>query len=432
MKNKIPNDRFPEADPQLESAVWSVVSKPIDAAAVERVKGRAKRLVSKTTPTRDVVVPDEVFTTDSDGVETPVETSRTKTMFGRFMGMRRRTRVAIAATVTAAFLGVFSSIVPSSSSVAFADVLNAIKKVRTATWNVTVNVGGPNETTAQGKGMFLEPALQRLDLTTNGTTTVSVTDFKKGEVIALDPAKKSAVIYRITAAPAATHQAGFQMLCELSENVAEHDTATPLGESTIDGKAVVGFRIVGDVGDMEIWSDRENGLPVKIEVTGKQSNARTVMSNFQFNGQVDRELLSMRVPDGYESTDVAIDMSGGPERFVTAMLRAAATANDGVFPAELLGKRGLDGMAKEIMESIKARGVDTEKATRELIANLSGSVGMLSALSPDNRHYAGANVKLNEKDRPIFWYQPKGIEGYRVIYADLTVKEMKEPPRDTK
>ena len=43
-----------------------------------------------------------------------------------------------------------------------------------------------------------------------------------------------------------------------------------------DGKAVVGFRIVGDVGDMEVWSHRESGLCLKVEVTAKQLNARTV------------------------------------------------------------------------------------------------------------------------------------------------------------
>ena len=31
----------PELDPQLESAVWSVLSEPIDMSAVERVKIRA-------------------------------------------------------------------------------------------------------------------------------------------------------------------------------------------------------------------------------------------------------------------------------------------------------------------------------------------------------------------------------------------------------
>ena len=32
-------------------------------------------------------------------------------------------------------------------------------------------------------------------------------------------------------------------------------------------------------------------------------------------------------------------------------------------------------------------------------------------------------MKLDTPDRPIFWYKPTGADKYRVIYADLSVKE---------
>jgi len=38
--------------------------------------------------------------------------------------------------------------------------------------------------------------------------------------------------------------------------------------------------------------------------------------------------------------------------------------------------------------------------------------------------YAGNGVKINTPDTPIFWYKPAGQELYRVIYADLTIKEV--------
>lgn len=44
-------------------------------------------------------------------------------------------------------------------------------------------------------------------------------------------------------------------------------------------------------------------------------------------------------------------------------------------------------------------------------------------------HYAGATVTLGEKNRPVFWYKPAGSNDYRVIFADLTVKEMNTPPQ---
>jgi hypothetical protein len=44
--------------------------------------------------------------------------------------------------------------------------------------------------------------------------------------------------------------------------------------------------------------------------------------------------------------------------------------------------------------------------------------------SQNDSHYVGAGVKLGTPDRPIFWYKPTGADKYRVIYADLNVKEM--------
>ena len=52
-------------------------------------------------------------------------------------------------------------------------------------------------------------------------------------------------------------------------------------------------------------------------------------------------------------------------------------------------------------------------------------------LKPENDpHYVGGGVKLGTPDRPIFWYRPTGTDKYRVIYADLSVKDM--APDDVK
>jgi hypothetical protein len=43
-----------------------------------------------------------------------------------------------------------------------------------------------------------------------------------------------------------------------------------------------------------------------------------------------------------------------------------------------------------------------------------------------NWRYAGNGVKVNTPDMPIFWYRPAGSQMYRVIYADLSVRETTE------
>ncbi len=52
-------------------------------------------------------------------------------------------------------------------------------------------------------------------------------------------------------------------------------------------------------------------------------------------------------------------------------------------------------------------------------------------LKPKNDpHYIGGGVKLGTPDCPILWYKPTDAEKYRVIYADLSVKDM--APDDVK
>jgi hypothetical protein len=47
-------------------------------------------------------------------------------------------------------------------------------------------------------------------------------------------------------------------------------------------------------------------------------------------------------------------------------------------------------------------------------------------------HYVGKGVSFGEADTPIFWYRPKDSKKYRVIYADLSVRDSDTPPNMTK
>jgi len=46
-------------------------------------------------------------------------------------------------------------------------------------------------------------------------------------------------------------------------------------------------------------------------------------------------------------------------------------------------------------------------------------------MKPENDfHYQGANGKLGEADKAICWWRPDGSETYRVVYADLSVRDV--------
>jgi outer membrane lipoprotein-sorting protein len=47
-------------------------------------------------------------------------------------------------------------------------------------------------------------------------------------------------------------------------------------------------------------------------------------------------------------------------------------------------------------------------------------------------HYVGKGVSFGAADTPIFWYRPKDSKKYRVIYADLSVRDSNTPPNVTR
>jgi hypothetical protein len=56
-------------------------------------------------------------------------------------------------------------------------------------------------------------------------------------------------------------------------------------------------------------------------------------------------------------------------------------------------------------------------------------LGFAFALPADSdAHYAGKGVSFGTADKPIFWYRPKDAKNYRVIFANLTVREATTPP----
>ncbi len=65
------------------------------------------------------------------------------------------------------------------------------------------------------------------------------------------------------------------------------------------------------------------------------------------------------------------------------------------------------------------------KATR----NIQPGLDFVASLPPQSDwHYAGWGVSLGAADRPIFWYRPKDSKKYRVIYADLSVRDADTAP----
>ena len=51
--------------------------------------------------------------------------------------------------------------------------------------------------------------------------------------------------------------------------------------------------------------------------------------------------------------------------------------------------------------------------------------GFIDGMNRENDwHYTGGGVALGDAETPIFWYKPNGAETYRVIYGDLSIRDV--------
>jgi hypothetical protein len=187
-------------------------------------------------------------------------------------------------------------------------------------------------------------------------------------------------------------------------------------------------------------------------------------------------LFSLEPPAGYATQ--TINMTMPTEEDLLRTLRTVAEHNQGMFPKslsmnqEVMGavmaehKPAMPAMDKATQEKLEAEMekivakyggkeklrekygaqpppeimAELMKATMPLVqeqmqkqmreqtpatARELQGIQFYTSLKPENDpHYVGADVKLGTLGRPILWYKPTGAEKYRVIYADLTAKEI--------
>jgi hypothetical protein len=185
-----------------------------------------------------------------------------------------------------------------------------------------------------------------------------------------------------------------------------------------------------------LWGIEETGEPVRIEFSSEMMpKTKIIMTEFEFNLELDESLFSVEVPAGYEIRSASVDRSPIEEKDLLAALRLHCELSEGAFPDALPVK------AQTVQALLKALGVKpgsrpNDKQFKELMQRATtigrGLAGFPAQLPPEaDAHYAGKGVKLGDSGAPVFWYRPSGGKAYRVVYADLAVREVTSPPRVT-
>jgi len=127
-----------------------------------------------------------------------------------------------------------------------------------------------------------------------------------------------------------------------------------LGEREMDGQTLRGFRVTEDNRDKSVWVDSETGDLVRIESDtefGDGLSASIVLTDFQFNVDLDDSLFSLTPPDGYKLVK-KLHPAGKVGRLLSAVnmdrilkaCRKYVNEHDGQWPDSLqvLTKYGVD------------------------------------------------------------------------------------------
>ena len=129
-----------------------------------------------------------------------------------------------------------------------------------------------------------------------------------------------------------------------------------------------------------------------------------------------------------------VDQSPSGLDDLVALLKQCATVNDSRFP-ESLAMNDDEGTPMAIMKDYTS-GLDaafdsaTEAEQGEMMKQLTDFGSLLGRSQAfvlnlekknDLQYFGGA--KLNDADRPILWYSANGDESYKVVYADLSIRD---------
>jgi outer membrane lipoprotein-sorting protein len=333
---------------------------------------------------------------------------------------------AACATIAAVWL-----LVPGQQSTAqaFNTFANAVIAAKTAKFEMEVNIEGQPKQKCQA--YFLSPGRYRQEFPAG---IVNVMDMRAGKIVNLAAEQKKAFIMNFKGAPkdgkSHDHFERLQRLLSKTRD-SKDDQFEELGTRKIDGQQATGFRIDTPAETVTMWGDPASGLPVRIEtVYSGIPRTEVAMTNFVFNVDVKESLFDTTPPADYKVQSFDVDLATPVEADLVQAFRTCLEFNNGVFPDSL----DTTGISQLIIKHIAGRGKaptddEMQQLMKQSIAIGRGFQFALSLPESAEVHYAGKEVKQDAKDRPVFWYKPAETKPYRVIYADLSVKDTDRTPQ---
>ena len=248
------------------------------------------------------------YSTDSNKLS---EKTTTTDSIWRIIMKSRITKLAAAAVIIIAVLVAINHFGGSldGGSVAFAEVLKYIQ-THSYTFDLTMDPVFEGSLNVNIKAMIFELGRVRMDCSVPAGEMSSITDFTTEKTLLLFHENNTAVIKEEPVLNKCTGAQGmFVLFTRPIDNLwnMRDGTEEQLGEKEINGQPVTGFKVLQEDRyfqyDMTIWADAADGVPRLVEVTSKpldgSCSIKWTMENFDLDVDLDEELFSLEVPDGY-------------------------------------------------------------------------------------------------------------------------------------
>jgi outer membrane lipoprotein-sorting protein len=304
---------------------------------------------------------------------------------------------------------------------AYAQVVQELRNAQTVVFTLITQTNQGNSETVRTEMAYKDPGWLR---TTTVDGYVAVVDGTSGKMISIVPGGGYTLgeIKNLDKTGEQGPLASIEAMKNLPAKADEN-----LGTKEIDGIACDGYRVTqGDLTTM-VWLDVRTGDLVQVEqkYTSAPGMDR-IIKNIKFDVELDDSLFSLTPPAGYKPMGVEMksDVAIQTEETFVAWLGWWANGNtDETFPPMVAGTE-IAKVTMDMAKQGKLKSSAWDKVNPQQMFNALLFVAKLPQES--NWRYAGNGVKVNTPNTPIFWYRPAGSQMYRVIYADLTVREVAE------
>ncbi|MBP7049846.1 MAG: hypothetical protein KBE65_02420 [Phycisphaerae bacterium] len=339
---------------------------------------------------------------------------------GDFTVDSRMTKAAIAAAILiTVLLGLYylgGSV--DGTSVAWADVLKNFEAARTYMYTREFEKGDVKEVMVV---RVREPYLCRHDyIEGNIGCDSGIMNTQTGKQINLYPRTKSATIS--SEEGYSGHE--FREYKDLKRDLRD-GTEKNLGRARLNGRETICFEIDKADRTITVWADPNTAMPVQIEtLTDENGQTRTLMSDIRFDVELDEQLFE--IPTDYCVLDLDTQQWTTPfeltERHLIEGLAVYPKYLDGRFQTRYMGGRPLtDEIEKKCDAEIeKIRTWSEEESHKSAL----GCAFIEQLPEGSDWQYMGEDVKLGDTARAVCWWKPAGSSTYRVVYGDLSIRDV--------